>query len=269
LTCTAPAPNYRLWLDRISERFGSAPLAAFADARMRGDIIDWRDTWSAQPRTADKASVMLATLLGWVVERGRLPVNVAAAIPQLHQADKADEVWERRHMRAMVNAPAHLRHALVLAAFTGLRLGDLVRLEWANVGSKAIIVTTRKRKGRAVIPVTPTLRRLLDKLAAHQAQLVKELELESAPTTVLVNSRAAAWTESGLGSVFQKSKPKGFDRRIHDLRGTYATWLATKGLTNEEIARILGWTAKRVDEIRARYVNEERVVISLLERMSA
>lgn len=98
---------------------------------------------------------------------------------------------------------------------------------------------------------------------------MEDLKLEKAPTTVLVNSRGTGWTESGLGSVFQKHKPTGFDRRIHDLRGTFATWLATKGLTNEEIARILGWTAKRVDEIRARYVNEERVVISLLERLSA
>lgn len=261
--------DYRLWLDRISLRFGPAPLPAFADARMRGDIIDWRDGWASQPRTADKASVMMATLLGWIVQRGRLPVNVASAIPQLHRADKADEVWERRHQRAMVNSPLHLRHALLVAAFTGLRLGDLVRLEWSHVGDKAIVLVTRKRKGRVVIPVTPTLRRLLDRIRQWQDALVAELKLESPPTTVLCNSRGQSWTESGLGSVFQKSKPAGFDRRIHDLRGTYATWLATKGLTNEEIARILGWTAKRVDTIRARYVNEERVVISLLERMSA
>lgn len=261
--------DYRLWLDRISQRFGAAPLAAFADARMRGDIMDWRDTWRTQPRTADKASVMMATLLGWAVERGRLPVNVAAGIPQLHRADKADEVWERRHIRAMVNTPRHLRHALLLAALTGLRLGDLVHLEWGHVGDRAIVLVTAKRKGRAVIPLTPTLARLLDKIRTWQAALAKKLELEATPQTVLCNSRGASWTESGLGSVFQKSKPEGFDRRIHDLRGTYATWLATKGLTNEEIARILGWTAKRVDEIRARYVDETRVVVSLLERLSA
>jgi len=56
---------------------------------------------------------------------------------------------------------------------------------------------------------------------------------------------------------------------MHDLRGTYATWLAIKGLTDEQIARIIGWTAKRVSEIRARYVDEARVVVSLVERLSA
>lgn len=56
---------------------------------------------------------------------------------------------------------------------------------------------------------------------------------------------------------------------IHDLRGTFVTFLATKRLTDQEIARIVGWTAQRVAEIRARYVDEERVVVSLVERLSA
>jgi len=41
------------------------------------------------------------------------------------------------------------------------------------------------------------------------------------------------------------------------------------GLTDDEIARIVGWTAKRVSEIRARYVDEARVIVSLVERLSA
>lgn len=248
--------DYRLWLDRISARFGRAPLGAFADPRMRGRIIAWRDSWASHPRTADKAAAMIAIVLGWAVERGEIAVNVAAGIRTLHRADRADRVWESRHFRALVAAPAHLRDALLLAALTGLRLGDLVRLDWADVGDKAIVLVTRKRKGRAVIPITPTLRRHLHK-RPHRTG------------AVLRNSRGTAWTESGLGSVFQKAKPAGFDRRIHDLRGTYVTWLAIKGLTDEEIARIVGWTARRVADIRARYVDEARVVVSLIDRLSA
>lgn len=248
--------DYRYWLDRISERFGPAPLAAFAEVQMRGDILDWRDRWASQPRTADKASVMMATLLAWIVDRGKLPVNVAAGIEHLHSVDKSDEIWERRHMRAFANKPAHLRDALKMAGLTGLRLGDLVRLDWSNVQKTAIILTTRKRKGRAVIPITRPLRKLLDKRAWREGP-------------VLQNSRGAGWTESGLGGVFQKAKPAGFDRTMHDLRGTFATRLILAGLTDEEAALVMGWTAKRIAAIRARYVNEERVIISIAERLSA
>lgn len=86
---------------------------------------------------------------------------------------------------------------------------------------------------------------------------------------ILRNSRGQGWTESGVESVWQKAKPKGFDRVIHDLRGSYVTFLAQQRLTDEEIARIIGWTAQRIAEIPARYVDEERVIISLVERLSA
>lgn len=263
--------DYRLWLDRISARFGSAPLEVFTDPRMRGEIITWRDQWVAQPRTADKASVMMATLLAWVVDHGRLPVNVAAGIRQLHKVDKSDEVWERRHMRAFTRAPRHLRHALLLAGLTGLRLSDLVKLDWSQVGDKAIILTTQKRKGRAVVPITPALAKVLARIGRDRKARAQVAEGGSAKmaTTVLLTSRGTAWTPSGLGSVFQKFKPAGFDRTIHDLRGTFATHLILSGCTDDEAAMIMGWTARRVSEIRARYVNEARVIINLAERLSA
>lgn len=248
--------DYRLWLDRIEERFGTAPLAAFEDRRMRSQVIAWRDTWAHKPRSADKASVTLSTLLGWGVHAGLLAINVAAKIRHLHSVNKADQIWERRHMRAFVTAPKHMRDALILAALTGLRLGDLVRVSWDHVFANAIIIETRKRKGRAVIPITPTLKRHLDKRDHRKGAILR-------------NSRGKAWTESGLGSVFQKHKPEGFDRTIHDLRGTYVTWLAVKGMTDDEIARIVGWTSRRVADVRARYVDEARVIVSMIERLSA
>lgn len=251
--------DYNHWLDKIEAEFGDEDIDLFQDARTRSAIDDWRNQWAHKPRTADKAVVMLSTLLNWARrERGLLAVNVAAEMSLLHTADKSDEVWEEAHARAMVNCPPQLRNALKLAWMTGLRLGDLVTLPIEAVGAKAIVLTTRKRKGRAVIPILPALRHHLDRLIGDRET-----------GTVLVNSRKMPWTESGLGTVFQRNKPKGFDRTIHDLRGTYVTWLAIKGLTDEEIARIVGWTAKRVSEIRARYVDEARVVVSLVERLSA
>lgn len=248
--------DYRRILDRIDDQFGAAPIAAFEDRRMRREIIEWRDQWRGQPRTADKATVTLATVLGWAVHSALLSVNVAAGINHLHSADKSDQVWEPRHWEALADAPAHLITALRMASMTGLRLGDLVRLDWSQVGEKAIILTTRKRKGRAVIPVVTELRAFLDGIDGRAG-------------AVLRNSRGKAWTESGLGTVFQRAKPAGFDRTIHDLRGTYVTWLATRGLTDDEIARIVGWTSQRIAGVRARYVDEARVIVSLVDRLSA
>lgn len=260
-TNTAPSTQveYNRWLDRISDRFGNTPIGAFEDRRMRGDIIDWKNNWAEQPRSADAAAVMMSTLLSWGVENARLDVNVAAKIKQLHKPDRSDLIWEDRHWKAMTDAeiPSHLMDALKVASWTGLRLGDLVSLDWSEVGDKAIIRITNKKKSRAVVPILPDMRAWL----ANQTG-----KREGA---VLRNSRGYPWTKSGLGSVFQKKQPEGFDRSIHDLRGSFCTMLLLKGLTDDQAAMIMGWTAKRVSEIRSRYVNEERVIISLLDRLSA
>lgn len=249
--------DYRLWLDRISTKWGYASLEAFEDRMMRKDIIAWRNGWAAQPRTADKAAAMMSTLLAFGVDNGLLAINVAADIKHLHHVDKSDEIWERHHMRAFARKPKHLRNALLLAGLTGLRLGDLVRLTWEQVGPNSIIVEhTRKRGARAVIPLLPETRTLLRRIGKGTGPILR-------------NSRGEPWTDNGLGTVFQKAKPKGFDRRIHDLRGTFATRLIMARLTDDEVAMIMGWTSKRISAIRARYVNSERVVIEIARRLSA
>lgn len=247
--------DYRRSLDRIEAKFGKAPLEVFNDYRMRGKVIAFRDEWQHQPRTADKLTVMFGTLLAWATERGRLKVNIASAIPLLHSADHSEDIWQDSDWEAIsATASKELMTALRLASLTGLRLGDLVRLDWTHVKDKAIVMVTAKRKKRVVIPILPELRALLDSIPGEGA--------------VLKNSRGKAWTSSGLGSVYQKAKGD-LTVRIHDLRGTYVTWLCTKGLTDEEIHRIIGWSLGRINDMRARYVDEARVVVSLVERLSA
>lgn len=257
----ATVKDYRLWLTRISERFGDTPMGAFTDWRMRGDVIEWRDQWAHQPRSADKAVVMMVTLLNWAAENGKLERHYCHGIELLHHADKSEQIWEDRHWKAVESEkdfPAHVMTALRLGSLTGLRLSDLVALEWSQVFDKQITVErTRKRGGRAVIPVIPELRMLLDEIGRKDSG------------TVLLNSRGKGWTASGLETVWQRRQPEGFDRTLHDLRGTYVTFLAVKGLTDEQIARVVGWTAQKVGEIRARYVDEARVVVSLVDKLSA
>ena len=249
--------DYKRSLSRIEDEFGGFPIELFEDNRMREAVDDWRNRWSSEPRTADKVLVMLSTLLNWARrERGLLTINVVEGMSLLHEVNKAEDIWEERHWQAVQDVPGHIMRALKLASMTGLRLSDLVALDWSAVQDKAIVVVTQKRKGRAVIPIFPELRAFLD-------------ALENRTGAVLLNSRGKQWTASGLESSWQKKQPEGFDRTIHDLRGTYVTWLAVKGFTDEQIVRVVGWRAQKVAEVRARYVDEARVIVSLVDRLSA
>jgi integrase len=250
--------DYRRNLDRIADKFGDAPLEIFNDWKMRGNIMDWRDEWQGQPRTADKLAGMFSILLEWGKQRGQLTSNIALDIKGLHKTDRSEIIWEPHHWEAIEPyASTQLMTALRFASMTGFRLGDLVNIEWSHVHDKVIKFTTAKRKKAATVPIFSELRAFRDALPHREGPILR-------------NSYGRKWTASGLGGVYQKAKNKaGIDVHIHDLRGTYVTWLCVKGLTDQEIAKIVGWSESTVAEIRLRYVDEARVVHSIVERLSA
>lgn len=260
-TAKSTKRDYDWCLGNIEAKFGNADITIFEDIRTRSDVDEWRKQWAHQPRTADKNLVMLNTLLNWAKrEKGLLEVNQVAEMMMWHNVDKSDQVWTDAHweaVEALEDFPPHVMRAIKLASLTGLRIGDLCALQWEHVFDKAIILTTAKRKGEAVIPIFGELRKFLDGIRPAEAK-----------GPVLLNSRGQGWTKSGLQTVWQRRQPKGFDRTIHDLRGTFVTWLAMKGLTDREIADIIGWTTTRIGAIRAVYVDRARVVVNLAERLS-
>ena len=76
-----------------------------------------------------------------------------------------------------------LAYAVDLAAYTGLRLGDLIRLAWTHIGDDAIVLPTGKSRHQreAIIPLYDELRDVLARIPKHAA-------------TVLTSARGRPWT---------------------------------------------------------------------------
>ena len=240
------APTRRdigLWLDRIDQEFGNAPLAAFEDRKMRGAILEWADRWAAQ--------------------RGRLSINVAAGMKKRYKANRAHVIWSPADIEQLrQHASPEVVQAVEFAGLTGLRRIDLVAVTWEAVGERMIVWRTSKSSSRArvTVPMLPELRALLDRLGAGQ---------KVAAGPILRNSRGEPWTPDGLSSSLDKArKSAGIDKHLHDLRGTFATRLILAGLTDDQAAQIMGWQSRDVAKIRARYVDEMRVVTSIIDRLS-
>ncbi|WP_174300701.1 site-specific integrase [Caulobacter sp. S45] len=265
------------WLDRIVDGgnregqpvktgLGALTFSALEAAAVRADLMDWRDQWAANPRTADYGVQVLSRVLGFAAERGVLSINRAAGIPHLYDVDRSDLVWEAAHIAAFVQAaPPLVSQAFRLACLTGLRRGDLVRMRWADVGDLAIILRTGKSRRRgaeegSVTVTVPVLKETRDLLA--------EIGRREATATVLVSSLGQAWNANSLSDrVSHFAKQIGVELSLHDARGTFATRLCIAGLTDEEIADIMGWERDRVRRIRARYVDSERVVRALVQKL--
>lgn len=244
--------DYRQRLDQISWKFGAVPTALIPD--LGPEIVKWRDEMAATPRAADRCVGMLHTVLRWGKQRGMWRGdNPAADIPHLHKANRADMIWEQRHWDAVAGVPGHVLRVLRLGALTGLRVGDLLRLRWEDIHDGYISITTGKSKHttEAVIPLFPELARFLTGPGSG---------------VILRNAGGRPWNKESWKSAWGRAQPEGFDRHLHDLRGTFATNLMSAGFTDSEIAMVMGWRAERIAAIRMRYVDRSRVTKALAER---
>jgi integrase len=205
----------------------------------------------ATPRTADYGMQVLSRVLSYAVDPlGKIAGNPCEGIKQLYSTDRSEIIWTDADIAELKKTCSpEIAHAVDLAACTGLRLGDLLRLSWSHVREDegAMVMTTGKSRHRreAIVP-------LYDALVAVLASIPKR------STTVLTNSQQRPWKGNGFGTAFNRAKIAARiddrDLHFHDLRGTAATKFYVAGLSVRVIAEILAWSEDQVERIIRRYV---------------
>ena len=250
------------WLDRIAEHFGDLRIAQFdRPEKIRPIIRQWRNRWVDKPRTADYALQVLSRALSYAVDPlGKIAGNPAEGVKRLYAGDRSDIIWTAKdieHFKAVCSAD--LANVIDLAAHTGLRRGDLLKLSWGHVEEDAIIIHTSKSRHRreVIIPLHDDLRAILTRIPKLSA-------------TVLTN-RKKPWTDSAIESAMHRTKATlGWtDRNLnfHDLRGTAATKFYVCGLSERVIAEILGWSEDNVSKIVRKYVGRNAAVKAVIAQL--
>jgi integrase len=254
--------NWARWLDEIADYFGPLSIAQFdRPEKIRPIIRQWRNRWADKPRTADFALQVLSRVLSHAVDPlGRIAGNSCEGIKQLYSSDRSEKIWtdaDIANVRKVCSV--EIAHAIDLAAATGLRLGDLLRLSWSHIGADAIVITTGKsnHKRRAIIPLYDSLRDVLARIPKRS-------------TMVLTNSLGRPWTAGGFGASFHRAKTAAAvgDLHFHDLRGTAATKFYIAGLPERVIAEILGWEEGSVGKIIRRYVDRAAATKALILQLN-
>lgn len=252
------------WLDAITEHFGGLRVAQFDRTdRIQPAIRAWRNQWSSTPRTADYGIQVLSRVLAFAIDPlNKLAKNPCEGIKPLYKANRSAVIWTEDDLGKLEAAASpEVYRAAALARYTGLRLGDLLRLSWSHIGPDSIKLQTGKSSGKreAIIPIYSALRLLLDGIPKRT-------------TTVLSNSNGASWTTDGFGSSFNKAKKSAGlasrDLHFHDLRGTAATTFYQAGLSKRVIAEILGWEEDHVDKIIYRYVDRHSATVAAINLLN-
>ena len=242
--------DYQKQIAKIERTFGDLPLAALNDPKVTKEFLAWRDGMSSA-RQADYAWTVLMIVIAWGRSIGRYQLSSARSHHKLYEADRSDKIWEAHHIDAfMAVSPEPLKWALIFAAETAQRQGDLLRLPWSAYDGQHIrltpskSITRKKPKGRAVtIPVSPRLRVAIESLSRVSP-------------IMLTNGRGRPWHGNSFrkawGAATAKAGLAGLT--FHDLRGTAVTRLSEAGCTPQEIATFTGWSLRDVQTMLDRYL---------------
>jgi integrase len=251
------------WMDKIRDHFGTLSLRQFDRVTIKPEIRRWHTSRKATPRAADTGLQVLSRLLAFGMAEGKLASNQCEGIPHLHKSNRADVIWTVEEMDALLaHASPEVTHAVRLAALSGLRKGDLLKLAWGHVHLEKnyIELKTGKSRGRrtVLIPITSELRSLLE-------------SIPKLSPTVLTSSKKRPWTEDGFGSSWWKTVQDAAlgdaGLRFHDFRGTAATNFFRAGFTYREIAETLGWSEERVERLIERYVKRDEIIKDRIRRL--
>ncbi|MFN7110277.1 MAG: tyrosine-type recombinase/integrase [Brevundimonas sp.] len=253
--------NWKPFVKAIQTDFGTLRILQFDRATVIRPIIKrWLDKrWKDHPRQADMAKQVLSAMLSFAVDQDLLAANPCIGMKNRYSSDRADRIWTPEDMARLASAaPPQIMLAARLAALTGLRRGDLLRLSWNHIGKLAIdLPSTSKTGSGALIPLYAELRALLK-------------EIPKVSPIVLTNSDGLPW-KSGFGSSWNKAliaaKMQDDDLHYHDFRGTAATHMHLARWTNPEIAEALAWDEDSVDRIIRRYVTRDALLRDMIRRM--
>ncbi len=263
LTGNLKASTIKFYADNLERHvlplLGRRAVGALSRADCRELITNTRGK-GLKLNTVRGVARTLSAVLSQAVEDGRLPANPALRMGRhLRRGDEAEtQIQPLSAAEAallVATAEQHLPrwHPWVLCALrTGLRLGELLALQWADVdwNGRFLLVqrnivrgvlTSPKSHQRRRVDMTPQLSAAL--LTWRRVQRERWLEKGGeVPPWVFPSLEGTALEERNVRHVFSRLLEQANLRqiRIHDLRHTYATLLLQAGAPITYVSQQLG-----------------------------
>lgn len=148
----------RYYLRRLTTDLGP-DLLAIAPAR----LIVWlsRDTWA--PETRKSARTSLAGFYRWAHLYGHTERDLSLLLPKVRVPRAVPRpVPAAIVTKALAEASDRDRLMLTLAAYAGLRRGEIARLRWADITEVPPLLTVSGKGGhQRIVPATPVVAKAL------------------------------------------------------------------------------------------------------------
>jgi integrase len=277
--------------------FGKMRLTALRKAH----LIEAYEKWQAQKQTRRSGRTirhvhdLLRATLNWAVSLDYVQTNVAGKITSedLPKVFKPESTVlnenELRHLLAAAQSPSFLAKkrgtisslpwfypALVFAAYTGARRGEVLATRWADLDLDGGTVTIReslaqprsglafKRPKNGQVRTIAITSELVAVLRSHKARQAAEQvylgEKYHRDDLVFAMPNGMPVSPEAFGAAFKRlvERAKVARIRLHDLRDTHASLLAKAGVPIEVVSQRLGHSCIGVTVDRYVTVYRER-----------
>ncbi len=165
--------------------------------------------------------------------------------------------------KLLAECPGYLKPILIAALNTGMRRGEILNLEWAQVdlAKRTILVKNTKSGKDRLLPINETLYSALSRLRSHDRKgtWVFPNPATGKPFTEVKKSFKEACKRAGIT-----------DLRFHDLRHTFASRLVIAGADIITLRDLLGHFSVRVTQRYTHPGQSQKVkAVELLDRKKA
>lgn len=218
---------------------------------------------------ANQVLITLNKVFAYGVEYGHLPANPVVSISAVARPTDlpdANRPWTPDEAVAILAAPIHLAAPIAMAAYLGLREGDIIKMSKGALTERLLSLTTSKTRRALELPVCDDLWTILRRYNAWRDALWDERRQKAAAKnsrediqdlvmTMFVNTRGKAWTSDGFRTSWGKwrdeveeAKKVGPGITFHGARHGVATVLAECGYEPQQVKHLLGHGSETMTE---------------------
>ncbi len=190
-----------------------------------------------KPATVNRELAMLSKAFNLAVKEWEWANNNPASKVSKERENNARDRWLtiEEEKRLLDISPEWVKQILIFGLNTGLRLGELSSLEWSrvNILNRTILINITKNGEQRTVPLNKSALGVLEKKLK-----VKSLKNDY----VFLNRHGGKVNHNSLRNVFHKLiRSAGIDNfRLHDMRHTFATRMAQRGIDIYKISKLLG-----------------------------